>query len=84
MTLIVWTLVLCVLMYGPVTEACPSGCICERSTSCNGTDVWCYNRRLTEVPTNIPTDTCELHLDRNQITTLGDNAFDGLVNLETL
>ncbi|XP_062585363.1 leucine-rich repeat-containing protein 3-like [Saccostrea cucullata] len=84
MTLIVWTLVLCVLMYGPVTGACPSGCYCGRSTYCNGTFVNCEARGLPEVPTNIPTDTCFLSLAGNQITTIADNAFNGLPNLQAL
>ncbi|XP_062603169.1 leucine-rich repeat-containing protein 3-like [Saccostrea cucullata] len=84
MTLIVWTLFLCVLLYGPVTEACPSGCSCERSNSCNGKYVNCEYKGLTEVPTNIPTDTCFLFLRSNQITTIPENAFKGLPNLQTL
>ncbi|XP_062568376.1 leucine-rich repeat-containing protein 3B-like [Saccostrea cucullata] len=84
MTLIVWTLVLCVLMYGPVTEACPSGCSCWRSSDCNGTFVDCEKRGLTDVPTNISTDTCYLSLGYNQITSIPDNAFNGLPNLQTL
>ncbi|XP_062605814.1 leucine-rich repeat and transmembrane domain-containing protein 1-like isoform X3 [Saccostrea cucullata] len=84
MNLIVWTLVLCVLIYEPVTGACPSGCYCRRSTSCNGTYVSCGGKGLTEVPTNIPTDTCFLDLRGNQITTVGDKAFGGLSKLETL
>ncbi|XP_062604689.1 slit homolog 2 protein-like [Saccostrea cucullata] len=84
MTLIVWTLVLCVLMYGPVTEACPSRCSCNRSTSCNGAFVNCLLKGLTEVPFYIPTNTCELNLNGNNITTLEDSAFDMLSSLRKL
>ncbi|XP_062593385.1 leucine-rich repeat-containing protein 4C-like [Saccostrea cucullata] len=84
MSLIVWTLFLCDLMYGPVTEACPSVCFCWRTTDCNGTYVSCGGKGLTEVPTNIPTDTCELILYENKITTIQDNAFAGLYNLRKL
>ncbi|XP_062621341.1 carboxypeptidase N subunit 2-like [Saccostrea cucullata] len=84
MTLNLWTLVFCVLMYGPVTEACLSVCSCYRIPSCNGTFVNCHNKGLIKVPTNIPTDTCNIDLGSNQITTLGDNAFYGLSNLTRL
>ncbi|XP_062595444.1 leucine-rich repeat-containing protein 3-like [Saccostrea cucullata] len=84
MTLIVWTLVFCVLMYGTVTKACPSVCDCWRTGLCNGTYVSCDSRGLTEVPTNIPTDTCQLDLSYNKITTIQDNAFASLYNLREL
>ncbi|XP_062589367.1 slit homolog 2 protein-like [Saccostrea cucullata] len=82
MGLIVWTLVLCVLMYEPVTESCPSVCSCRRSASCDGTFVNCYDRGLTEVPTNIPIDTCSLWLNFNKITIIQTNAFNGLSNVQ--
>ncbi|XP_062573491.1 slit homolog 1 protein-like [Saccostrea cucullata] len=81
---IVWTLVVCVMMYGLVTEACPSGCSCERSDPCNGTYVDCFDKGLTEVPTNIPSDTCGLWLDGNEISNIKTNAFNFLSNLQTL
>ncbi|XP_062584986.1 leucine-rich repeat-containing protein 3B-like [Saccostrea cucullata] len=84
MNLVAWTLVFCVLMYEPVTEACPNTCVCGRTYICTGMTVDCTFRGFTEKPTYIPTDTCLLRLNSNKITTIQNNTFDGFQNLKIL
>ncbi|XP_056005694.1 slit homolog 2 protein-like isoform X3 [Ostrea edulis] len=80
----VWTFIILSVTYSRGTGACPDKCSCETASSCDGTYVDCIAKGLTTVPTNIPKDTCALHLYNNQLTTIGNGAFEGLSNLQTL
>ncbi|XP_056015635.1 leucine-rich repeat-containing protein 15-like isoform X1 [Ostrea edulis] len=72
------------VLYSQGTVACPDKCRCSRSPICNGTYVDCSLGSLSGVPTNIPTDTCKLNLEYNQITTLRNGILDNLANLQHL
>ncbi|XP_056007243.1 leucine-rich repeat-containing protein 15-like isoform X5 [Ostrea edulis] len=85
MQLVVWALVVLSVLNSQGTDACPDQCSCSKERYlCDGTYVDCDSRGLTGVPTNIPTDTCFLDLDSNQITTLPNGIFDALTSLQTL
>ncbi|XP_056008138.1 vasorin-like [Ostrea edulis] len=84
MRLVVWVSVVFPVLYSQGTDACPDECYCEQSSYCNGTYIGCGFRGLSRVPTNIPTNTCELGLWNNAITTLENGIFDGLTNLQIL
>ncbi|XP_074500313.1 biglycan b [Sebastes fasciatus] len=59
----------------PDIPMCPFGCHCRLRV------VQCSDLGLTEVPTNIPSDTKFLDLQNNRITELKENDFKGLTNL---
>ncbi|XP_052227939.1 protein slit-like isoform X2 [Dreissena polymorpha] len=61
-----------------VDNSCPLKC------DCTGTTVDCSSRRLTSVPTNLPSYITLLNLKDNQITKLSSGAFDGLPDLKQL
>ncbi|KAI1731910.1 leucine rich repeat domain-containing protein [Ditylenchus destructor] len=54
---------------------CPSGCSCAK------TIVRCTGRQLTEFPLGIPSDTTELYLDNNLISSLPKDQLQNLSNL---
>ncbi|XP_056008141.1 slit homolog 3 protein-like [Ostrea edulis] len=84
MRLTFWVSVVLSVLYSHGTDACPDKCRCSKSSFCNGTNVNCYDRGLSGVPTNIPTDICDLYLSGNKIATLQTGNFDKLTNLHTL
>ncbi|XP_078513699.1 uncharacterized protein LOC144772897 [Lissotriton helveticus] len=61
-------------------SACPSACTCL-APQCH---VLCQNASLTSVPSGLPEDTLELHLENNNLTRLEAGAFLGLVQLNAL
>lgn len=63
---------------GDVPMPCPSSC------SCLGSVVDCSRRGLIDVPRDIPTWVTMLDLQNNDITSISEDAFKGLVSLETL
>ncbi|XP_057702270.1 leucine-rich repeat-containing protein 3-like [Corythoichthys intestinalis] len=64
----------------PVRPQCPEGCHCTRDTA----TVLCSDAGLREVPEGIPEDTVSLHLERNDIRSLPENAFAQLARLRDL
>ncbi|XP_056007350.1 leucine-rich repeat-containing protein 3-like [Ostrea edulis] len=84
MQLVVWALVVFSVLYSQGTDACPDQCSCSKISICDGTYVNCRSRGLTGIPTDIPTDTCYLGLEANEITTLPNGIFDALTSLQTL
>uniref|UniRef100_A0A665X6M4 LRRNT domain-containing protein n=1 Tax=Echeneis naucrates TaxID=173247 RepID=A0A665X6M4_ECHNA len=67
-------LCLLLLLGGQRSSACPHLC------SCRGTQVNCSSRSLTpaSLPTSFPTETTELHLHNNLLTTLPNGLLDNL------
>ncbi|XP_056007381.1 slit homolog 2 protein-like isoform X2 [Ostrea edulis] len=84
MQLVVWALIVFSVFYSQGAGACPDQCNCTDAHFCDGTFVDCRHSQLTEVPTNIPSDTCDLHLWGNNITTLPNRIFDALKKLMRL
>ncbi|XP_053407432.1 protein slit-like isoform X1 [Mercenaria mercenaria] len=61
-----------------IDNTCPLKC------DCSGTTVDCSSRRLTSVPTNLPSYITQLNLKDNQISKLSQGAFSELPNLQIL
>ncbi|XP_062619970.1 asporin-like [Saccostrea cucullata] len=75
-----WALVFCAFLFDSMIEAC-SPCTCKQSTKCSGQSADCRRKGLTEVPSTLPSDTCELDLRSNEITTIENTTFSSLTNL---
>ncbi|XP_052093929.1 leucine-rich repeat-containing protein 15-like [Mytilus californianus] len=63
---------------GSTVYGCPSSC------SCRDTTVWCDNRNLSAIPSDIPHDSTYVGLSKNRITTIDANVFQGMTALQTL
>ncbi|CAC5373342.1 unnamed protein product [Mytilus coruscus] len=63
---------------GSTVYGCPSSC------SCRDTIVWCNNRNLSAIPSDIPHDSTYVSLSKNKITTIDANVFQGMTALQTL
>ncbi|XP_052085630.1 protein slit-like isoform X1 [Mytilus californianus] len=63
---------------GDLVIGCVQPCICF------GTSVNCTLKNLTEIPPNIPSDTTELYLNGNNLTSLVPNDLSGLTFLIVL
>ncbi|XP_018597758.1 leucine-rich repeat-containing protein 3-like [Scleropages formosus] len=72
--------ILLLWLCGPVAPECPESCHCSWDS---GT-VLCTDAGLREVPHGLPTDTVSLHLERNLIRTIPENAFEDLPHLQDL
>nr|AAZ16368.1 variable lymphocyte receptor B [Eptatretus stoutii] len=59
-------------------KACPSRC------SCSGTELRCYSKGLTSVPTGIPASTTYLNLGVNKFQSIPHGVFDKLTQLTHL
>nr|BAI66957.1 variable lymphocyte receptor B [Eptatretus burgeri] len=59
-------------------KACPSRC------SCSGTEVNCWNKGLTSVPSGIPSSATKLWLSSNKLQSLPSGVFDKLTQLTKL
>ncbi|XP_066285067.1 leucine-rich repeats and immunoglobulin-like domains protein 3 isoform X1 [Branchiostoma lanceolatum] len=57
---------------------------CPTECSCQGFLVDCSNRRLRHIPTRLPSWVQILELQSNQISTIPEDAFSGLDNLQQL
>lgn len=59
---ILWTILLNTVFFEMTIGACPVPCHCSATYVCspNSLYVGCSNRGLKEVPTHVPTYTCEL------------------------
>jgi len=63
---------------------CKSGTKCPDPCKCSHGVVDCRNLGLTQVPTDIPSDTVELRLENNQITEIGPHAFQTASQLKRI
>ncbi|XP_069087369.1 chondroadherin-like [Pleurodeles waltl] len=61
-------------------STCPAMCTCL-APQCH---VLCQNASLVSVPSGLPEDTLELHLENNNLTQLEPGAFLGLIQLNAL
>ncbi|XP_030634079.1 leucine-rich repeat-containing protein 3-like [Chanos chanos] len=71
---------LCVCLRMQVGAQCPEGCHCAWESH----TVLCADAGLHEVPRDLPTDTVSLHLERNFIRSLPEDAFQDLLHLRDL
>ncbi|XP_006817020.2 leucine-rich repeat-containing protein 3B-like, partial [Saccoglossus kowalevskii] len=61
------------LMNSGTLKGCPSVCSCEDSDGELNVD--CSHGGLSEIPSNIPSDTTRLVLEYNDLTTISEHAF---------
>ncbi|KAG1665085.1 Protein slit [Nymphon striatum] len=61
-----------------ITKGCPENC------KCDGTSIDCSNKKLKEIPNDIPLFVTELDLKNNEISKIEDGAFSGASKLEEL
>uniref|UniRef100_A0ABM0MWJ6 Leucine-rich repeat-containing G-protein coupled receptor 5-like n=1 Tax=Saccoglossus kowalevskii TaxID=10224 RepID=A0ABM0MWJ6_SACKO len=71
-----------ILMNSGRLKGCPSECICEDSDGELHVD--CSHGGLSEIPSNIPSNTTKLVLDSNELTSLPETVFKELPNLKQL
>ncbi|MBN3308739.1 LRC3B protein, partial [Amia calva] len=74
MCLLLHSLVLMTFCFHHAATSCSKNCYCSESSGGLKT-VRCSNKRLTEIPQDIPNDTHHLYLDFNLITVVPTNAF---------
>ena len=67
---------------GKLTAVCPNGCQCMEKKLEHLTI--CMNTSLTEIPTNIPVNTDQLHFTGNRIKIIRRDSFSQLSSLNTL
>lgn len=75
-------ILLCAIHFHRRTQA--ENILCPASCSCLGSLVDCSKRGLNDVPKDMPNWVRTLELQNNDFTSLKDDAFDGLVNLEKI
>ncbi|XP_028855186.1 MYG1 exonuclease [Denticeps clupeoides] len=71
---------LCVCLWAARGDQCPEGCHCVWESR----TVLCADAGLREIPQDLPTDTVSLHLERNFIRSIPENAFSELLHLQDL
>ncbi|XP_051573042.1 vasorin-like [Myxocyprinus asiaticus] len=62
-----------------LTNTCPTDCTCAVQDS-----IFCFSRRATKMPSEVPTATKNLYVFKNGIETLSQEDFNGLSSLEML
>uniref|UniRef100_A0A8C8SS41 Vasorin n=1 Tax=Pelusios castaneus TaxID=367368 RepID=A0A8C8SS41_9SAUR len=72
-------LLLFLLRLAALVQGCPSGCQCNQPQT-----VFCAGRRSHAVPSGLPQDTAYLYTFENGITSLHDDSFRGLPELQQL
>ncbi|XP_056390968.1 vasorin isoform X2 [Hyla sarda] len=75
--LLVWTVLIAV--HTVLTEGCPDGCQCNQPST-----VFCMNRKNPSFPRAIPPNTFSLYLFQNAISSIEENSFSGLWDLQLL
>ncbi|XP_053551122.1 vasorin [Bombina bombina] len=78
MQLLLWSILL-IGVPGFITEGCPNDCQCNQPQT-----VFCLSRKSSKFPSKIPHDTVNLYVFENGISSVEEDNFSGLWDLQLL
>lgn len=76
---ILWALLLLLFPAGILPQGCPAACQCNQPRT-----VFCNSRRSHTVPHGLPQDTTSLFMFKNGISSIREDTFAGIPNLQLL